>query len=63
MIGRDKKSGARNKLMKMIQNILFPVDFSASCVAIAPFVKRAVSIASTLQTFLIHSRKIPCAAS
>lgn len=28
----------------MIEKILFPVDFSQSCVAIAPFVKRAASI-------------------
>src|SRR5467141_5121998 len=30
--------------MTAIQNILFPVDFSPSCVAMAPFVKRATSI-------------------
>jgi hypothetical protein len=30
--------------MTTIQNILFPVDFSASCVAMAPFVKRSAAI-------------------
>jgi len=29
-----------------IQEILFPVDFSPSCVAIAPYVKRAAAICS-----------------
>lgn len=29
--------------MSTIQNILFPVDFSASCVALAPYVKRAAA--------------------
>jgi len=30
--------------MAAIQNILFPVDFSPSCVAMAPFVQRAAII-------------------
>jgi len=38
--------------MTTIQNILFPVDFSASCVAMAPFVKRAAAIASAKVTLL-----------
>jgi nucleotide-binding universal stress UspA family protein len=28
----------------MIENILFPVDFSSSCVAIATYVKRAAAM-------------------
>jgi hypothetical protein len=28
----------------MIEKILFPVDFSQSCIAIAPFVKRAATM-------------------
>jgi nucleotide-binding universal stress UspA family protein len=39
--------------MTTIQNILFPVDFSPSCVAMAPFVKRAASILGARVT-LIH---------
>ena len=39
--------------MTSIQNILFPVDFSPSCVAMAPFVKRAVSIFGARVT-LVH---------
>ncbi len=35
-----------------IQNILFPVDFSPSCVAITPFVKRIASITSARVTLL-----------
>lgn len=35
-----------------IQKILFPVDFSDSCVAMAPFVKRAASITSAEVTLL-----------
>jgi nucleotide-binding universal stress UspA family protein len=38
--------------MMTIKNILFPVDFSPSCVAMAPFVKRAASIASAKVTLL-----------
>ena len=37
----------------MIKNILFPVDFSPSCVAVAPFVKRATSIFGAIVT-LVH---------
>jgi nucleotide-binding universal stress UspA family protein len=39
--------------MTTIQDILFPVDFSSSCVAMAPFVKRAASIFGARVT-LIH---------
>src|SRR5580658_5126593 len=30
--------------MKFIKNILFPVDFSTSCIAMAPYVKRAATL-------------------
>src|SRR5260370_34102134 len=39
--------------MTTLQNILFPVDFSPSCVAMAPFVKRAASIFGARVT-LVH---------
>ncbi len=39
--------------MTTIQNILFPVDFSASCVAMAPYVKRAAAIFGARVT-LVH---------
>ena len=39
--------------MTTIQNILFPVDFSASCVAMAPYVKRAAAIWGAKVT-LVH---------
>ena len=39
--------------MSTIQNILFPVDFSASCVAMAPYVKRAATIWGA-QVTLVH---------
>jgi hypothetical protein len=32
--------------MRLVTNILFPVDFSASCVAMASYVKRAASLFS-----------------
>jgi nucleotide-binding universal stress UspA family protein len=35
-----------------IQNILFPVDFSASCVSMAPFVKRSAAIFGAKVTLL-----------
>jgi nucleotide-binding universal stress UspA family protein len=38
--------------MTTIQNILFPVDFSASCVAMAPFVKRSAAIFGARVTLL-----------
>lgn len=38
--------------MAMIQNVLFPTDFSPACVAMAPFVRRAASIASARVTLL-----------
>ena len=38
--------------MTTIQNILFPVDFSASCTAMAPYIKRAAAIASAKVTLL-----------
>jgi nucleotide-binding universal stress UspA family protein len=36
----------------MIENILFPVDFSRSCIAMAPFVKRASAIFGSRVTLL-----------
>ncbi len=46
-------SGAKgDNNMAIIQNILFPVDFSASCAAMVPFVKRASSITSAKVTIL-----------
>ncbi len=39
--------------MTTIQKILFPVDFSASCAAMAPFVLRAASVTSA-QVTLLH---------
>lgn len=39
--------------MTIIHDILFPVDFSPSCVAMAPFVKRAESICSA-KVALLH---------
>lgn len=38
--------------MATVQKILFPVNFSPSCVAMAPFVKRAASITSAKVTLL-----------
>jgi hypothetical protein len=38
--------------MMTIQNILFPEDFSPSCVGMAPFVKRAASVTSAKVTLL-----------
>ena len=38
--------------MTMIQNILFPVDFSPSCTAMAPYVKRSASITAAKVTLL-----------
>jgi nucleotide-binding universal stress UspA family protein len=43
---------AQSKAMTTIQNILFPVDFSASCVAMAPFVKREAALFSAKVTLL-----------
>ena len=37
----------------MIQNILFPVDFSPACLAMAPFVQRAAAVLSAKVT-LVH---------
>jgi len=42
----------RTDSMTTIQNILFPVDFSPSCAAMAPFVKRSASITSAKVTLL-----------
>jgi len=39
--------------MTMIQDILFPVDFSPACVAMAPFVQRAAALCSAKVT-LVH---------
>jgi nucleotide-binding universal stress UspA family protein len=36
----------------MIKNILFPVDFSQSCIAMAPFVKRAAALLGARVTLL-----------
>src|ERR1700751_3074961 len=36
----------------MIENILFPVDFSSSCLAIAAYVKRAAAIFASRVTLL-----------
>lgn len=38
--------------MSTLQNILFPVDFSASCVAMAPYAKRAAAILEAKVTLL-----------
>ena len=38
--------------MMTIQKILFPVDFSPSCDAMAPFVKRAAAMLSAKVTLL-----------
>lgn len=38
--------------MMTIQNILVPVDFSASCVGMAPFVKRSAAIFGARVTLL-----------
>jgi nucleotide-binding universal stress UspA family protein len=40
--------------MTVIQNILFPVDFSPACVAMAPFVRRAAAMCSAKVT-LAHA--------
>ncbi len=39
--------------MGLITNILFPVDFSSSCIAMAPYVKRAAALFAA-QVSLIH---------
>jgi nucleotide-binding universal stress UspA family protein len=39
--------------MGLIANILFPVDFSSSCIAMAPYVKRAATLLSAKVT-LVH---------
>lgn len=46
----DSRAG---EAMKAFQNILFPVDFSPSCVAMAPYVKRAAAISGARVT-LVH---------
>jgi nucleotide-binding universal stress UspA family protein len=46
-------SVVRIEPMTMIQNILFPVDFSPSCVAMAAYVKRAAAIFGARVT-LVH---------
>ena len=43
----------RVELMVTIQNILFPVDFSPSCTAMAPLVKRVATI-TTARVTLLH---------
>jgi hypothetical protein len=47
------KSTVRTEPMTTIQDILFPVDFSPSCVAMAPYVKRAAAIFGARVT-LVH---------
>jgi len=42
-----------NGAMPMIEKILFPVDFSQSCVAMAPYVKRAADMFGA-QVSLVH---------
>jgi len=49
--------------MTTIQNILFPVDFSASCTAMAPYIKRAAAIASAKVTLLYVLEPSPSAAA
>jgi hypothetical protein len=39
--------------MRLITNILFPVDFSPSCIAMAPYVKRAATLFDA-RVSLIH---------
>jgi len=41
--------------MSTIQNILFPVDFAASCVAMAPYVKRAARV-TLVHVFDLYDR-------
>jgi nucleotide-binding universal stress UspA family protein len=50
----DHANGAmvRTEHMTAIKNILFPVDFSPSCTAMASYVKRAAAIASAKVTLL-----------
>jgi nucleotide-binding universal stress UspA family protein len=49
--------------MTTIQNILFPVDFSASCTAMAAYVKRAAAITSAKVTLLYVLEPSASAAS
>jgi len=48
--------------MRTIQNILFPVDFSPSCAAMAAFVKRGASIfgarVTVVHVFDLHSHAV-----
>jgi nucleotide-binding universal stress UspA family protein len=44
--------------MTMIKKILFPVDFSPACVAMAPFVKKGAAMFSA-QVTLIHVLEPP----
>src|SRR5579884_3283459 len=46
-------SVTRKKQVSKISNILFPVDFSRSCVAMAPYVKRAAALVGA-KVSLIH---------
>src|SRR5260370_40275367 len=47
------ESTVRIEPMRTIQNILFPVDFSPSCSAMAPYVKRSAAIFGARGT-LVH---------
>jgi len=40
--------------MPLIQNILFPVDFSPSCIAMAGYVQRAAALFSSARVTLLH---------
>src|SRR5882757_7140276 len=61
-VRRDLKNSAGTKPedrfpddhTEMIRSILFPIDFGPSCVAMAPYVKRAASIFGAKVT-LVHA--------
>lgn len=44
--------------MTPIQKIIFPVGFSNSCVAMAPFLKRAIAITSAQITISLRPRAL-----
>jgi universal stress protein family protein len=48
--------------MTMIKNILFPVDFSPACMAMAPFVKKGAAMFSAEVT-LLHALEPPYIAA
>src|SRR5580704_16310962 len=55
IVARDPliESTVRTEPMTTIQNILFPVDFSPSCIAMAAYVKRSAAMFSAKVT-LVH---------